>query len=229
MTWQLYQKASSLEQWLKLGRENCKLSSALMVEQLHFWNVCIQNGYCVSYFSNIFLALCLWLNPPIIEKLVKNNVLSEYASISEEAYRVLESLAKTLPNFYSHKFPSDRIYRISKGFDDNVETWSWSHVSPMVYLAVMHMLSRVLEKVIPEDTIGLQEDGDPKTGICNPSQGFSFSQEEHILSRGILMESLFELRCVFNILSKLVALEWHFVQSVEIVGRRGPDPGVGLG
>ncbi|XVF00818.1 hypothetical protein REPUB_Repub04eG0034700 [Reevesia pubescens] len=104
-----------------------------MVEQLRFWKFCIQNGYCVSYFSNIFSALCLWLNPPTIEKLVENNVLSEFASISKEAYLVLESLARTLPNFYSHRFPSDRI---SEGFDDNVETWSWSHVSPMVDLSV---------------------------------------------------------------------------------------------
>ncbi|XP_007041718.2 PREDICTED: transcriptional elongation regulator MINIYO [Theobroma cacao] len=344
MTWHLYQNAYSLEQWLKLGRENCKLSSALMVEQLRFWKVCIQNGYCVSYFSNIFPALCLWLNPPTIEKLVENNVLSEYASVSEEAYLVLESLARTLPNFYSQKCLSDRI---PKGADDDVETWSWSHVGPMVdlamkwisfksslidsqngmkgnslfcdksfspllwvYSAVMHMLSRVLGRVIPEDTISLQEDGGhmpwlpdfvpkvgleiirngflsfkcvnsaeygtnwagcssfieqlcssrqqsefetslasvcclhgffqvfifinnliqlAKAGICNPSQVRRFSQEENILARGILMESLFELRCVFSIFSKCVASEWYFMQSVEIFGRGGPAPGVGLG
>lgn len=343
MTWQLYQNASSLEQWLKFGRENCKLSSALMVEQLRLWKVCIQNGNCVSYFSNIFPALCLWLNPPTIEKLVENDVLSEYASISEEAYLVLGSLARRLPNFYSYKFQSDGI---SEGADDNLETWSWTHVGPMldlavkwisfkstlidsqvgmkgdsvfhdkslssllwVYSAVMHMLSRVLEKVIPEDTIGLQEDGHmpwlpdfvpkvgleiirngflsftcvnsaqygtnlaggssfieqlcslrqqsefetsfasvcflhgffrvflsinnliqlAKGGICSPPKLCNFSQEENILGRGILMESLLELRCVFNIFSKLVASEWHFVQSVEIFGRGGPAPGVGLG
>ncbi|XVE93929.1 hypothetical protein REPUB_Repub01dG0236400 [Reevesia pubescens] len=344
MTWQLYQNAFSLEHWLKLGRENCTLSSALMVEQLRFWKVCIQYGYCVSYFSSIFPALCLWLNPPTIEKLVENNVLSEYASISEEAYLVLESLARTLPNFFSHKFRSDRIL---EGADDNVETWSWSHVRPMVdlavkwisfksrlidsqdgmkgnsafqdksfspllwvYSAIMQMLSRVLERVIPEDTIGLQEDGVhmpwlpdfvpkvgleiirngflsftcvnaaeygsnlaggssfieqlcslrqqsefetsfasvcclhgffkvvisinnliqlAKAGVCNPSQVCSFSQEENMLARGILRESLFELRCVFTIFSRLVASEWNFVQSVEIFGRGGPAPGVGLG
>ncbi|XP_021286386.1 transcriptional elongation regulator MINIYO [Herrania umbratica] len=344
MTWHLYQITYFLEQWLKLGRENCKLSSALMVEQLHFWEVCIQNGYGVSYFSNIFPALCLWLNPPTIEKLVENNVLSEYAAISEEAYLVLESLARTLPNFYSQKCLSDRI---AEGADDNMETWSWSHVGPMVdlamkwisfksslidsqngmkgnsvfcdksfspflwvYSAVMHMLSRVLERVIPEDTIGLQEDGGhmpclpdfvpkvgleiirngflsfecvnsaeygtnwagcssfieqlcssrqqsefetslasvcclhgffqvfifinnliqlAKAGVCNPSQVHNFSQEENILARGILMESLFELRCVFSIFSKFVASEWHFMQSVEVFGRGGPAPEVGLG
>ncbi|XVE85990.1 hypothetical protein DITRI_Ditri18aG0000100 [Diplodiscus trichospermus] len=344
MTWQLYQNAFSLEEWLKLERENCKLSSSLMVEQLRLWKVCIQNGYCVPYFSNIFPTLCLWLNPPTIEKLVENNVVREYASISEEAYLVLESLARTLPNFYSHKFQSDRIL---EGADDNVETWSWSHVGPMVdlavkwisfkstlidsqdgmkgnyvfrdkslssllwvYSAVMHMLSRVLEKVIPEDTIGLQEAGChmpclpdfvPKIGLeiirnrflsftfanssqygsnlvkggsfieqlcslrqqsefetslasvcclhgffqvfisinnliqlakdgaCSPSQLCNFSQQENMLARGILMESLFELRCVFKIFSKFIASEWHFVQSVEIFGRGGPAPGVGHG
>ncbi|KAE8724924.1 F-box protein SKIP23-like isoform X1 [Hibiscus syriacus] len=340
MTCQLY----SLEQWLKLGRENCKLSSALMVEQLRFWKVCIQYGYCASYFSNIFPALSLWLNPPIIEKLVENNVLSEFASISEEAYLVLESLARTLPNFYSHKILSDTI---PEGADDNVETWSWIHVGPMVdlavkwisfksvlidsqdgimgnsvlhdkssspllwvYSAVMHMLSRVLEKVIPEDAMDLQEGGGhvpwlpdfvPKVGleiirngflsfthvngaeygnklaagssfieqlcylrkqsesetlfaslsclhgffqvciyidnliqltktmVCNPSQEYCLSHEENILAKGILVESLFELRCVFDIFSKLVASEWHFVQSIEIFGRGGPAPGLGIG
>ncbi|KAK8522248.1 hypothetical protein V6N13_115223 [Hibiscus sabdariffa] len=347
MTCQLYQKyqnSYSLEQWLKLGRENCKLSSALMVEQLRFWKVCIQYGYCVSYFSNIFPALCLWLNPPTIEKLVENNVLSEFASISEEAYRVLESLARTLPNFYSHRILSDSI---PEGADDNVETWSWIHVAPMVdlavkwisfksvlidsqvgimgisilhdkssspllwvYSAVMHMLSQVLEKVIPDDAMDLREDGGhvpwlpdfvPKVGLeiirngflsftnvnsaqygTNLSAGSSFiehlcslrkqsefetsfaslcclhgffqvfiyvnnliqltktvvgntslvcslSYEENILAKGILVESLFELRCVFDIFSKLVASEWHFVQSVEVFGRGGPAPGVGLG
>ncbi|XP_039059741.1 transcriptional elongation regulator MINIYO-like [Hibiscus syriacus] len=340
MTCQLY----SLEQWLKLGRENCKLSSALMVEQLRFWKVCIQYGYCVSYFSTVFPALSLWLNPPVIEKLVENNVLSEFASISEEAYLILESLARTLPNFYSHKILSDSI---PERADDNVETWSWIHVGPMVdlavkwisvksvlidshdgimgnsvlqdkssspllwvYSAVMHMLSRVLEKVIPEDAMDLQEGGGhvpwlpdfvPKVGleiirngflsftrvnsaeygtnlaagssfieqlcslrkqsefetsfaslcclhgffkVCiyinnliqltktmvyNPSQERCLSHEENILAKGILVESLFELRCVFDIFSKLVASEWHFVQSIEIFGRGGPAPGVGFG
>ncbi|KAE8719145.1 hypothetical protein F3Y22_tig00109972pilonHSYRG00119 [Hibiscus syriacus] len=340
MTCQLY----SLEQWLKLGRENCKLLSALMVEQLRFWKVCIQYGYCISYFSTIFPALSLWLNPPVIEKLVENNVLSEFASISEEAYLVLESLARTLPNSYSHKILSDSI---PEGADDIVETWSWIHVGPMVDLAVkwisfkpvligsqdgilgnsvlhdkssspllwvysgvMHMLSRVLEKVIPEDAVDLQEgsghvpwlpDFVPKVGleiirngflsftrvnsaeygtnlaagssfieqlcslrkqsesetsfaslcclhgffqVCiyinnliqltktmvrNPSQECSLSHEENILAKGLLVESLFELRCVFDIFSKLVASEWHFVQSIEIFGRAGPAPGVGLG
>ncbi|XVF45595.1 hypothetical protein PTKIN_Ptkin02bG0218800 [Pterospermum kingtungense] len=137
----------------------------------------------------------------------------------------------------------------------------------------MHMLYRALEKVIPEGTIVLQEDGEygtnltgassfvkqlcslrqqrgfetsfasvcflhgffqvfisidnliqlAKAGICNPPQVSSLSQEEAILARRILMESLFELGCVFNIFSKLVASEWHLVQPVEIFG------GVGLG
>ncbi|XWS62608.1 hypothetical protein CRYUN_Cryun06bG0025700 [Craigia yunnanensis] len=302
MTWQLYQNASSLEQWMKLGRENCKLSSALMVEQLRFWKVCIQNGYCVSYFSNIFPALCLWLNPPTIEKLVENNVLSEYASISEEAYLALESLARTLPNFYSHKFLSDRI---PEGADDNVETWSWSHVGPMVdlavkwislksrlidpqdgmrgnsvfhdksfspllwvYSAVMHMLSRLLEKVIPEDTMDLQEDGGhmpwlpdfvPKVGLeiirngflsftcansaeygTNLAGGSSFIEQLCSLRQQSEFETSFASVCclhgffqVFISINNLIQLAKAGIcnppQSVEIFGRGGPAPGVGLG
>ncbi|KAL4319041.1 hypothetical protein GQ457_18G018730 [Hibiscus cannabinus] len=285
------------------------MSVTVSTNRLHsVWVLCIillQHISCLS----------LWLNPPTIEKLVENDVLSEFASISEEAYLVLESLARTLPNFYSHKILSDSI---PEGTDDNVETWSWIHVGPMVDLAVkwisltvMHMLSRVLEKVIPDDTMDIQEGGGrvpwlpdfvPKVGleiirngflsfthgnsadygtnlaagssfieqlcslrkqsesetsfaslcclhgssspvfiyinnliqltkttVCNPSQGCNLSHEENILAKGILVESMFELRCVFDIFSKLVASEWHFVQSIEIFGRGGPAPGVGLG
>ncbi|GLT42980.1 hypothetical protein SLA2020_169570 [Shorea laevis] len=193
MTWHLYQRASSLDQWLKLGRENCKLSSALMVEQLRFWKVCIQSGYCVSYFSNVFPALCLWLNPPSLERLIEVNVLSEFASITKEAFLVLEALAGRLPNFYSDKLLDKQSLEYA---DNDVETWCWSHVGPMidlavkwislksglfdwqngingnfvnqdrivssllwVYSAVMHMVSRVLEKVIPEDTTKLEKYG----------------------------------------------------------------------
>ena len=128
MTWHLYQCVPSLDHWIKSGRENCKLSSALMVEQLRFWKVCIQYGYCISYFSDIFPALCLWLNPPVVEKLIRNNVLSEFASISKEAYLVLEALARRLPNLFSQERAGD-----------NTEVWSWSCVGPMVDLAMKWM------------------------------------------------------------------------------------------
>ena len=89
MTWNLYQSPSSIDHWLRLGKEKCKLTSALIVEQMRFWRVCIQYGYCVSYFLEMFPALCFWLNPPSFEKLLENNVLDESTSISREAYLVL--------------------------------------------------------------------------------------------------------------------------------------------
>ncbi|GAV86607.1 RPAP1_C domain-containing protein/RPAP1_N domain-containing protein [Cephalotus follicularis] len=139
MTWQLYQCVPSLDPWVKLGREKCKLSSALMIEQLRFWKVCIQYEYCVSYFPDIFSALCLWLTPPTFEKLIKNNVLSEFASISKEAFLVLEALARTLPNFYSQKLHRNQIPECA---DNDMETWSWSYVSPIVDLATNWLSSK---------------------------------------------------------------------------------------
>ncbi|KAF3434785.1 hypothetical protein FNV43_RR21871 [Rhamnella rubrinervis] len=133
MTWNLYQHGSSLDHWVKSGLENCKLSSALMVEQLRFWKVCIQHGFCVSYFSDIFPALCLWLNPPTFEKVIENEVVCEFASISKEAYLVLKALAGRLPNLFSQKHLTAETPKHS---GNDVESWSWSHVSPIVDLAL---------------------------------------------------------------------------------------------
>ncbi|KAK6946497.1 LOW QUALITY PROTEIN: hypothetical protein RJ641_014041 [Dillenia turbinata] len=47
----------SLEQWVKLGNDIFESETALMVEQLHFWKVCIQYGCRISYFSDFFLRL----------------------------------------------------------------------------------------------------------------------------------------------------------------------------
>ncbi|KAJ9189497.1 hypothetical protein P3X46_000782 [Hevea brasiliensis] len=343
----LFRYTSSLDHWVKSGKESCKLSSALMVEQLRFWRVCISFGLCMSYFSDIFPALCLWLHPPTFSKLQENNVLSEFVSISREAYLVLEALVRKLPSFYSQKHISNQI---SDCASDELETWSWSFVTPVidlalqwiaskddpyvsnyfgrekgigtdfvfedssdssllwVFSAVMHMLSALLEKVKPEETLipqgssrhvpwlpefvskvgleiirnqflsinGTEEQKDfdesgtwinelccfrqhsknesslasvcclhglfqviisidnlislAKGGICVPlSQGYNFSSEGKILEDGILKRSLVEWRCVLNVFMKLVGSEWHFMQSIEIFGRGGPAPGVGLG
>ncbi|KAK9286243.1 hypothetical protein L1049_014629 [Liquidambar formosana] len=334
-TWHLYRKAFSIDQWVKSGRDYCKLESALMVEQLRFWKVCIQYGYCVSYFADIFPSLCLWLTPPTFEELFEKNILNEFASITKEAYLVLEALAKRLPKLYSQVAGDET-------------TWCWSHVGPMVDLAlkwvalksnpyihkffewkglklsdlsvspllwvisaVMRMLSSVLERVTPEDTISLRGSGGvvpwlpefvPKIGLeiikngflsfsgakgiecgtditgggsfieelCHlrhqneydtslasvcclhglvrvvvsiddliqlaktqtytpSSQGYDYSSEAKILEDGIGKWSLVELKSVLITFMKLVASEWHNVQSIEMFGRGGPAPGVGLG
>ncbi|XAR72666.1 hypothetical protein NMG60_11019383 [Bertholletia excelsa] len=132
-TMNLCQSAPFLDQWVKLGRENCRLLSALMVQQLCFWKVCIQYGYCISSFSDFFPALCIWLNVPNFEKLIENNVLSEFASITEEAVLVLGALARRLPNFYSSAEASNKMSEVSAEY---TEDWCWPHVSPMVDLAL---------------------------------------------------------------------------------------------
>lgn len=347
VTLSVYQCPLSLVQWVKSVKENCKHASALMVEQLRFWKVCIQYGYCLSYFGDFFPASCLWLNPPTFEKLIESNLLNEFAAITTEAYLVLETLARSLPNFISHKHISEPVD------DDDKETWSWRHVGPIVngalkwiafktnpdiikffdqqkgiesnfvhkdlsmraflwvISAAMHMFSSVLKRVIPEDTISLPESGgllpglpefvsriglevinnwftsfpgvnhkeygaDPsaggsfieelcdlrlhgefeislasthclhglvqqvvsidnlyqlaKTEVQSPSlQGRGCSKEGKILEDGILKWSLIELKSGIITFMKLVASEWHYVQSVEVFGRGGPAPGVGLG
>ncbi|PON33659.1 hypothetical protein PanWU01x14_350950 [Parasponia andersonii] len=188
MTCHLYQFTSSLDHWVKSGLENCKFSSALMVEQLRFWKICIQHGYCVSYFSDIFPSLCLWLNPPTLEKLVDKSVLGEFSSISAEAYLVLKALATRLPNFVSQMHQSNQIQEHA---GDDMEVWRWSHVGPMVdsavkwivlmgdlhsgnnhvlhdssvtsllwmHSAVMSMLAEVLTRMVPDDSVSQTESG----------------------------------------------------------------------
>nr|GEX69270.1 transcriptional elongation regulator MINIYO [Tanacetum cinerariifolium] len=60
-----------------------------------------------------------------VEKLIEKNILHEFTAITKEAYLVLKALTKTLPNFYSQKIDQN-----------DTETWRWSHVGPMIDLAL---------------------------------------------------------------------------------------------
>lgn len=133
LTTHLYRYAFSLDHWLNIDTEKFKLSSALLVEQLRFWKVCIQYGYCVSHFSDLFPALYIWLDVPTFDKLIGKNILHEFISITKEAYLVLEALTRTLPNFYSH---SQKIDRTAEEPMNDTETWCWNHVGPMIDLAL---------------------------------------------------------------------------------------------
>ncbi|KAM7479487.1 hypothetical protein LguiA_027700 [Lonicera macranthoides] len=133
VTWHLYRYAFSLDHWVESGREKCKLSSDLLVEQLRLWKVCIQYGFCVSYFADLFPALCIWLTAPTFEKLIENNILSEFAAVSKEAYLVLEALSRRLPSFYLSTNPGGSTVEATS---ENSESWCWSHVGPMVDLGL---------------------------------------------------------------------------------------------
>ncbi|GMH18122.1 hypothetical protein Nepgr_019963 [Nepenthes gracilis] len=61
------------------------------------------------------------------------------------------------------------------------------------------------------------------------SQGWDSLIEGRILDNGILRCSLLQWQVVLFEFVKLVASEWRFVQSIEVFGRGGPAPGVGLG
>ncbi|KAJ0960765.1 hypothetical protein J5N97_001365 [Dioscorea zingiberensis] len=140
-TWHWYKNAFTLDHWITAGKEHCRLASALMVEQLRLWKVCIKYGYCITYFSDFFPAMCLWLSLPAFEKLIENNVLDEFASVTREAYLVLGALAQTLPNLHSMEQFNEQGMTFS---GDNMEVWCWSHVTPMVDLAVSWLSLKAL-------------------------------------------------------------------------------------
>ncbi|XP_048492898.1 transcriptional elongation regulator MINIYO isoform X2 [Beta vulgaris subsp. vulgaris] len=133
MTWQLYRVMYSIDEWIRYGKEKCKLASELMVEQLRFWKVCVMRGHCISSFTGFFPALCLWLNPPTFDKLIETNVFHDFASISMEVYLVLETLARRLPDLHSTE---DKNQEFQGNCGDNLETWCWSDVGPMVDMAL---------------------------------------------------------------------------------------------
>ncbi|EYU37998.1 hypothetical protein ABFS82_02G004000 [Erythranthe guttata] len=130
VTWHLYRYPNSLDQWVKSGAEACKLSSALLVEQLRLYKVFIRYGYCISDFSNMFTSLCMWLSVPTIEKLMENDVMNEYCAITKEVYLILEVLACRLPNFYSD------VREKTKDVAEEKETWSWSQFGSIFDLAL---------------------------------------------------------------------------------------------
>ncbi|KAF6134767.1 hypothetical protein GIB67_002168 [Kingdonia uniflora] len=133
VTWHLYQYPLRLDDWINLGKGSCMLKSALTVEQLRLWKVCIKYGYCISYFADIFPGLYLWLSPPTFDKLIENDVFGEFTDVTRESYLVMEALARRLPYLHSGEQLKKQTIELS---DTNVEMWSWSHVVPMVELAL---------------------------------------------------------------------------------------------
>ncbi|CAN8276799.1 unnamed protein product [Cochlearia groenlandica] len=324
VTWHLFQFTSSLDSWVKLGKQNCKLSSDLMVEQLRFLKVCIQSGCCISRFPELFPALCLWLSCPSFEKLKEKDLICEFTSVSKEAYLVLEAFAETLPNMYSQNITGNES-----------GAWDWSYVSPMIdialgwitlapqlfewesgidsvsvsttsllglYTAVMRTISKVLEKIsshLENEPLPWLPEFVPKIGLaiiknkllrfsvqecgkdssrCSSFMGFlcilreqsqdeelavasvsclhgltrtivsiqtliesarskmknlpqenGSTTDESVLAKGILTESLSDLRSMWSSFGDYVASEWPIVQSIEVHKRGGLAPGVGLG
>ncbi|KAI3714187.1 hypothetical protein L1987_72782 [Smallanthus sonchifolius] len=337
LMWHLYRCAFSLDHWMNIGTEKFKLLSALLVEQLRFWKVCIQYGYCVSYFSDLFPALYIWLDIPTFETLIGKNIIQEFTAITKESYLVLEALTRTLPNFYSH---SQKVDQSTDNPMNGTEIWCWTHVGPMIDLAlkwvslendpylssllllsgltknegltltsvlwvistVLHFLFGVLKSVIPEDNSTILSGSlpwlpefIPKIGlhlIKNRILSFNRSDTDHvdsfleclcqyryqsdqetslasvcclngllevviivdkliklakteitvswignqslenadkILTDGILKCSISEMTTLLTTFMKLTSTSGQLVQSVEMFGRGGPAPGVGVG
>lgn len=128
-----YRKAGTIEDWVRSGKEQCKLSSAMMVEQMRFWRTCISYGFCIANFTDFFPVLCPWLSPPMFEKLIEHNVLVEFSSVATESFLVLAALAQRLPLLHSMEQLAKQDVGVSHSYN---ETWSWSHVAPMVDLSL---------------------------------------------------------------------------------------------
>ncbi|KAJ1259672.1 hypothetical protein BS78_10G173800 [Paspalum vaginatum] len=131
--WHWYRKTGTIEDWVRSGKEQCKLTSAMMIEQLRFWKTCISYGFCIAHFTDFFPILCLWLSPPMFEKLSEHNVLAEFSTVAGESYLVLAALAQRLPLLHSAEQLAKQDVGVSASY---IEIWSWSHVGPMVDLAL---------------------------------------------------------------------------------------------
>ncbi|KAK9088196.1 hypothetical protein Scep_027278 [Stephania cephalantha] len=100
-------------------------------------------------------ALYLWLSPPTFDKLVENNLLGEFTSISREAYLVLEALVRKLPDSCSKVEVKQQKAVFAEG---NMEQWGWSHASHIIELALKWMsfkndlyLSKFTKKIVQDD------------------------------------------------------------------------------
>ncbi|KAL3613918.1 hypothetical protein CASFOL_041992 [Castilleja foliolosa] len=183
MTWHLYRYPFSLDQWVRSGQQACKLSSALLVEQLRLFKVFIHYGYCISEVSNLFASLCIWLSVPSFDNLIANDTMNEYCAITNEAYLLLDVLAGRLPNYYSraHQETDEEEFCSWSFFGSVIDrALEWIQVKNIPYLSklfncqnkddkinseinavlwvissVLKMFSSVLKAVNPDDIASL--------------------------------------------------------------------------
>ncbi|GFQ06708.1 RNA polymerase ii-associated protein 1 [Phtheirospermum japonicum] len=127
VTWHLYRYPFSLDQWVRSGKEACKLSSALLVEQLRLWKIFVRYGYCISEISNLLASFCIWLSVPSFDNLIFSDTMNEYCAITNEAYLLLGVLAGQLPNYYS---------RAHEKTEEEEESCSWSFFGSVIDLAL---------------------------------------------------------------------------------------------
>ncbi|KAG1335442.1 putative transcriptional elongation regulator MINIYO [Cocos nucifera] len=99
---------------------------------------------CLDFVKHGIFQQAMWHCPPTFDKLIENNVLGEFTSITREAYLVLEALARRLPILHSREQLEKQAMDFSDG---NMEYWSWSHVVPMVDLASNWLCIKIIPYV----------------------------------------------------------------------------------
>ncbi|KAL0422952.1 UNVERIFIED_CONTAM: Transcriptional elongation regulator MINIYO [Sesamum latifolium] len=97
----------------------------------------------------------------------------------------------------------------------------------------------VLKAVIKEDTMSPSghlpwlPDFVPKIGLEIIKNGYlrfqGLPREDKVLANGILKSCAAEVQYLLTTLMKLITNEWQCMQPVEMFGRGGPAPGVGVG
>ncbi|EXB94573.1 hypothetical protein L484_022890 [Morus notabilis] len=113
-----------------IGIHPSKIKSVILLKGLH----------SAWVFGIVFLGYFPFL-VPVVESTYTwkayREGLREFASLSAETYLLLQALATRLPNIFSQMSLGNQI---QEQVGDDMEIWSWSHVSPMVDLAVKWIL-----------------------------------------------------------------------------------------
>ncbi|KAL2635171.1 hypothetical protein R1flu_006650 [Riccia fluitans] len=112
-----------------------------MIETVRFWRVCLSYRIGLSFFSECYATLCVWLLPLSEEEILEGGPETTF-TLSLEAYSLLENIARTLPVLHDKLSPSVAIAVQLDG-----TRWSWS--------VAMTMLNTGLKWLSPERIFAL--------------------------------------------------------------------------
>ncbi|KAL3692622.1 hypothetical protein R1sor_006273 [Riccia sorocarpa] len=114
---------------------------ATMTETIRFWRVCLSYRMGLSFFAECYPTLCVWLLPLSEEEILKGGSEATFA-LSQEAYNLLENIARTLPALHDKLSPPDAL-----AVQLDSTRWSWS--------VAMTMLNTALKWLSPDRIVAL--------------------------------------------------------------------------
>ncbi|AQL04127.1 transcriptional elongation regulator MINIYO isoform X2 [Zea mays] len=215
--WHWYRKAGTIEDWVRSGKEKCKLSSAMMVEQLRFWRTCISYGFCMlnSILERISPDVTPedksyslpWI-PDFVPKIGLGIISNGFFSCSTT---VAGRNAEHQP-FCCASLVQGLCYMRCHG---NVDV-SLSSISCLQRLV---QLSWSVDRVIQGATKCCSE--------CFNESGTG--EAGKLLAEGISSLWHNDLLHLLTSLLPMISSQWSISQNIEMFGRGGPAPGVGFG